>query len=139
MMAADAIPDPSARLLAAPLPPDGTIGVVAPSSPYHNRSDALRGIEWWEGCGYSVKLFGDVYARVGYLAGPGKRRAEALMEAFADPSVYAIHCLHGGFGATELISLLDFDVIRAHPKPFVGGSDVTVLHTAIRRFTGLVS
>jgi hypothetical protein len=31
-----------------PLPPGGTVGVVAPASPFHNRSTVLRGVEWWE-------------------------------------------------------------------------------------------
>jgi hypothetical protein len=28
------------------LRPGGTIGVPAPASPYHNRSEVLRGVEW---------------------------------------------------------------------------------------------
>ena len=38
------------------LRPGGTIGVPAPASPYHNRSEVLRGVEWWESKGYKVKL-----------------------------------------------------------------------------------
>ena len=39
-----------------PLPDGGTIGVAAAASPYDSRSDVLRGVEWWEARGYTVKL-----------------------------------------------------------------------------------
>ena len=35
--------------------------------------------------------------------------------------------------------LLDFDAIAANPKPFVGYSDITALHVAIRQRTGLAT
>jgi muramoyltetrapeptide carboxypeptidase LdcA involved in peptidoglycan recycling len=38
------------------LRPGGTIGVMAPSNPYYNRSDLLRPVEWWRARGYEVKL-----------------------------------------------------------------------------------
>src|SRR5690606_38713456 len=34
---------------------------------------------------------------------------------------------------------LDFDLVRRHPKPLVGYSDVTALHTAINRHAGLIT
>ena len=45
-----------------PLPPGGTIGVASPASPYDARAEVLRGVEWWEGQGYKVKLAEGVYA-----------------------------------------------------------------------------
>ena len=46
---------------------------------------------------------------------------------FADPSIDAVICARGGFGAMRLLPMLDFDIIAANPKPFVGFSDITVL------------
>ena len=34
----------------------GCIGVPASASPWENRSDLLRGVEWWQARGYRVKL-----------------------------------------------------------------------------------
>jgi muramoyltetrapeptide carboxypeptidase len=51
------------------LRPGGTIGVPAPASPYHNRSEVLRGVEWWESKGYKVKLGRNIFARDAYVAG----------------------------------------------------------------------
>jgi muramoyltetrapeptide carboxypeptidase len=127
------------RVRARPLPAGGTIGVFAPAEPYHNRSSVLRGIAWWEGQGYQVKLAEGTYARNGYVAGPAYERAADLMEMFADLEVCLVQALHGGFGSTQLIPHLDFDLIATNPKPFVGASDVTVLHTAIRKYCGLVT
>ena len=58
---------------------------------------------------------------------------------FADPEVDVVQCLQGGFGSAQAIPYLDFDVIRANPKPFVGYSDITALHIAIRQATGLAT
>ena len=46
----------AATLFGRPLPPRGTIGVPAPASAFENRSETLRGVEWWEARGYRVKL-----------------------------------------------------------------------------------
>ncbi|MCC6224267.1 MAG: LD-carboxypeptidase [Thermoleophilia bacterium] len=128
-----------ATLFGRPLPPGGTIGVAACASPYFNRSEILRGVEWWESHGYRVKLGEHVFARDGYVAGAADGRARDLEAMFADPEVDVVQALQGGYGSTELIPLLDFDLIAANPKPFVGYSDITALHVAIRQRTGLAT
>ena len=120
-----------------PLPPGGTIGVAAPASPYDSRSEVLRGVEWWEARGYEVKLAEHVFARDDYVAGGAKERADDLNALFADPEVDVVQALQGGYGSAQTIPYLDFDAIAANPKPFVGFSDITALHTAIGRNTGL--
>jgi len=120
-----------------PLPPGGTIGVAAPASPYDSRSEVLRGVEWWEARGYEVKLGEHVFARDDYVAGGAKERADDLNALFADPEVDVVQALQGGYGSAQTIPYLDFDAIAANPKPFVGFSDITALHVAIGRNTGL--
>jgi len=120
-----------------PLPPGGTIGVAAPASPYDARSEVLRGVEWWESQGYRVKLAPNVYARDDYVAGDPQARATDLNALFADPEVDVVQALQGGYGSAQAIPYLDFDAIGANPKPFVGFSDITALHVAIHRRTGL--
>lgn len=122
-----------------PLPEGGTIGVAAPASPFESRSDILRSVEWWESRGYRVKLAEHVLARDDYVAGDARDRATDLAALFADPQVDVVQCLQGGFGSAELLPFLDFDVIAANPKPFVGFSDITTLHVAIRQRTGLAT
>ena len=124
---------------ASPLPEGGTIGVAAASSPFENRSEIDRGVRWYEERGYHVKLAPHVYARDDFVAGDAQSRAEDVTALFADDEVDVVQMLRGGYGASQVVPLLDYDVVAANPKPFVGYSDVTALHVAIRQRTGLVT
>jgi muramoyltetrapeptide carboxypeptidase len=128
-----------ATLFGRPLPEGGTIGIAAPASGFENRSEVLRGVEWWESHGYRVKLGEHVFARDDYVAGDERDRAADLMALFADPEVDVVQCLQGGYGSAQAIPHVDFDVIRANPKPFLGYSDITALHVAIRQRAGLAT
>jgi muramoyltetrapeptide carboxypeptidase len=121
------------------LPPGGTIGVPAPASPWDERSEVDRGVRWWGSKGYRVKLGEGIWDRDDYLAGDPKTRARDIMAAFRDPEVDVVQVFGGGYGSAEVAPLLDLDAIAQSPKPFVGYSDITVLHLAIRRATGLVT
>jgi muramoyltetrapeptide carboxypeptidase len=129
----------AATRFGAPLPDGGTIGVAALASPYDMRSELERGVEWWESHGYRVKLAPGVHDRDDYVAGCARRRAEDLNALFADPEVDVVQSLQGGYGSAQTIPYLDFDVIAANPKPFVGYSDITALHVVIRQRTGLAT
>src|SRR5438874_3016189 len=122
-----------------PLPGGGTIGVAAASSPFENRSEIDRGVRWYEERGYRVKLAPGVHARDDYVAGEAQARADDVNALFADNDVDVVQMLRGGYGASQVVPLLDYEVIGANPKPFVGYSDITALHVAIRQRTGLVT
>jgi muramoyltetrapeptide carboxypeptidase len=124
---------------ARPLPPGGTIGVAAPASPWDERSEVDRGLRWWATNGYRVKLAGGIWDRDDYVAGDPKARARDVASMFTDPEVDAVQVFGGGYGCAEVAPLLDLDAIGENPKPFVGFSDITVVHLAIRKATGLVT
>ncbi len=115
-----------------------TIALVAPASPVKRRRIELA-VERLEALGFKIKLYGDLYRQHGYLAGDDAARADELMAAFADPDVAAVFPARGGTGVTRLLDLLDYNVIRRHPKIVVGFSDVTALHLALQSQTGLVT
>jgi muramoyltetrapeptide carboxypeptidase len=121
------------------LRPGGTIGVPAPASPYYNRSEILRGVEWWEGKGYRVKLGRHIFARDAYVAGDPKGRASDIMDMFTDDEVDVVQCFQGGYGSAQTLEYLDFAAIRANPKAFIGYSDITALHTVLRHHTEMVT
>jgi muramoyltetrapeptide carboxypeptidase len=75
----------------------------------------------------------------GWTAGAPADRAADLHAMFADPEVRAIVCTIGGYNANQLLELLDFELIAANPKLFVGYSDITALHGAIHARTGLAT
>ncbi len=122
-----------------PLPDGGTIGVMAPSGPYFNRSDIERPLAWWRERGYTVKLADSVWAQDDYVAGPPEKRAEDLNGLFADPDVDVIQVLWGGTGAIETLPFLDMDLIARNPKALMGYSDITNLHIALRQDAGLAT
>lgn len=62
-----------------------------------------------------------------------------LHEAFTDSSVQAILTVIGGFNSNQLLSYIDWDLIKSHPKILCGFSDITALNNAIFSKTGLVT
>jgi muramoyltetrapeptide carboxypeptidase len=126
-------------LLARTAPPGSTVGIVSPGSAPESRADVMRGSAWWEAQGYRVVLAAGALERTDWHAGSPQARARDIQEAFADPGIDAIQCLRGGYGSAQVVPLLDFEAIAASPKAFVGFSDITALHAALLRFTGLAT
>lgn len=89
--------------------------------------------------GFKVKLAPNVRKRRGFLAGSDRDRASDLMRMFEDRKVDAILCVRGGYGTARLLPLLDYNLIRANPKIFVGYSDITSLHCAFLTKANLVT
>lgn len=115
------------------------LGLVAPASPIYSSTQFDEMISSLEKLGYVLKLGKHVKDRNGYLAGKDKDRAQDVMTMFSDPEVDAILCTRGGWGCNRILPLLDFDVIKSNPKPFIGFSDITSLHMAIQHKAGLVT
>ena len=121
------------------LQPGARIAIVSPASAAI--SDRVHaGVAHLRSLGYNPILFPHAL-RTGpiYYAGAVEQRLADLHAAFADPSIAAILCTRGGWGTAELLQYLDLDLIRRNPKPFLGYSDHTSLHTWIARETGLVT
>ncbi|OPA84838.1 LD-carboxypeptidase [Pseudomonas fluorescens] len=116
---------------------EGTIALIAPAGPA--ALDVEKAGQWMRARGYDLHIFPGVYERDGYLAGSDAVRLRDLHAAFANPDIDAIFCLRGGYGTPRLLDALDFELIRANPKPFVGYSDITALHLAINRYAGFVT
>lgn len=120
------------------LSPGDTIGVIAPASP-GDPELAMAGVKWLEERGFYVELGMSINQTLGYLSGPDALRAADINTMFASPAIDGIVCLRGGYGTMRLLDLLDYPIIRAHPKVFVGYSDITALHVSIGQRTGLVT
>ncbi|MFI0235469.1 LD-carboxypeptidase [Streptomyces sp. NPDC016845] len=109
------------------------VAVVAPSGPVPEDRlqaglDILRG---WDLEPVVMPHVLDVHPELRYLAGADADRAADLERAWCDPSVDAVLCARGGYGAQRMVELLDWAAMRgARPKVFVGYSDITALHEA---------
>ena len=108
--------------------PGDTLGIVGPSSTLGDHG-LEKGLAVLHQLGYKTKLGASATAHWGYLAGTDELRARDIANMFADDDVDGIICLRGGYGATRLLPLLDYQTIAVHPKVFIGFSDITALHT----------
>lgn len=120
------------------LPPHGTLALVSPAC-WVAEDDLIRMEQGLRALGWNVHVHPQNHLRQGVLAGSDSERATALMEAFVDPNVDGIMAARGGMGGLFLLPHLDMDIVCAHPKPFVGFSDITVLLHAITSKAGFAT
>lgn len=124
------------------LAPGARVAVVAPSGPVPEERlqaglDVLRG---WDLDPVVAPHVLDRHPDFDYLAGTDTDRAADLQAAWCDPSVDAVLCARGGYGAQRIADLLDWDAMAAAgPKVFVGFSDITALHEAFATRLGLLT
>jgi len=106
--------------------------VVAPSGVVaEDRLEA--GVRVLESLGLRVVAGEFVLARQAYLAGSDAERGADLQRMLDDPTIRAVFCARGGYGAQRIVPTLDLAAVRRQPKPVVGYSDATVLITALVR------
>lgn len=108
-----------------------TIGLIAPSGAMRTEGAIERAVAETERMGFKVKLGASAGKKYGYLSGTDDVRARDINAMFADDEVDAIICIRGGYGAMRILDQLDYELIRKHPKIFVGFSDITALHIAL--------
>jgi muramoyltetrapeptide carboxypeptidase len=111
---------------------------VAPASNV-KRADLEAGCQGLRRAGYRPFYFDSIFEQDLYFAGSVERRARELEEMFSREDVRAIVCARGGYGANYLLEALHLEKIKAHPKVFVGYSDITALLTYFVDAAGLVT
>ncbi len=126
------------RITPPALQPGDTVGIIAPASGF-NRERFLAGCERLRQMGYRPFYLDSIFDRDLYFAGSVERRARELEEMFERDEVRAILCARGGYGCNYLLEAVDIAKIAAHPKIFVGASDVTTLLTWFLDAAGLVT
>lgn len=120
------------------LKPGDTIGLVTPASPI-TEAQLDKSIKNIEGLGFKVEFNRKrILARNGYLAGSDLVRADEINLMFDNPKIDGIWCVRGGYGVARMLDMLNYKVIRQNPKVLIGYSDITALHQAIYKKTGLV-
>lgn len=113
-----------------------TIGIVAPSS--YIESDRLdMGVAVLRDYGFQVKIHPQTLARENQSAGGIVEKVSAFHQMFLDPEVKAIMAAGGGNRSAHILGSLDYDLIRANPKMYIGFSDSTALLSAISSRAGV--
>ena len=123
----------------APLKPGSKIALVAPAGVVRRKEDLDRACENVRSFGWTPIIGANVRRSVGYLAGTDEERLADLNNALRDDEIDAIWCIRGGYGSMRLLDRIDYDALARRPRPVIGFSDVTAVHSAIQRRTGLVT
>lgn len=120
------------------LRPGDLVALVSPSAaPDEAHLQAtVAELESW---GLRVDIGAHALARHGITAGTDVQRLSDLNEAFANSEVRAVFTSRGGAGGYRIAHLVDFDAVRADPKPLVGFSDITNFHVELWANTGLAT
>lgn len=114
------------------------VAIIAPGG-FTDEDAIAKAVRNIESLGLRASLGANIRAVHGNYAGTVQQRLDDLHAAFRDPEVKAVWAIRGGSGCISLLALLDYVLIRANPKVLIGYSDITALHLAILRQTGLVT
>lgn len=128
----------SSAVLPPPVLPGDRVGVAALSGPVD--PDRLeRGLAALRGLGFEPVPAANLGEREGLFAGDDRRRLAAFHDLAADPSLKAIFFARGGHGVLRVLPGIDWELLAAHPRAYVGYSDLTPLLLAVTARLGLVA
>jgi muramoyltetrapeptide carboxypeptidase len=118
-----------------------TVRIVAPSLSMAIISKEVReiAIERLESIGLKVEFGAHVEEVDNHMSSSVASRVQDLHDAYTDKSIKAIFAVIGGHNANQLLSALDWKLIKENPKPLIGYSDTTALQNAILARTGAIS
>lgn len=124
-----------------PVQSGDTVYIVSPSAgllPFV-KNRLKRAVEHLEALGLRVVIANHAANNAGYVSDSIEHRVADLHDAFNDDSCTLIMAAIGGNHANQLLPYIDFDLVKKHPKSFVGYSDNTVLHWAFATQANLQS
>ena len=87
-----------------------TVALICPAGPI-DEERLTRAVAAVEQLGFRAKPGRHVLAQDGYNAGTIEQRLADLHGAYRDPAVAAVWAIRGGYGTTQLLPHLDFDLI----------------------------
>jgi muramoyltetrapeptide carboxypeptidase len=109
------------------------VALVAPAGALRGEEELAQSVANTRSFGWEPVPGDHVLSRSGYLAGADAERIVDLNRALADPTIDAIWCVRGGYGAMRILQHIDYDALSRRPRPLIGFSDVTALHAAVGR------
>ncbi|QQS38537.1 LD-carboxypeptidase [Candidatus Woesebacteria bacterium] len=121
-----------------------TIGVVAPAHPFPNNDNKeyleqyMLGRKEIENMGFRLKESKNLRKREWWRAGSPQERADDINAMYADPEVKAVIAHDGGNDCITVLEHLDYELVKKNPKPFIGFSNMTNIHSAFYTKANLV-
>jgi muramoyltetrapeptide carboxypeptidase len=125
--------------LHSPIPRNTGVAIVAPGGYASDEKALARGIAVLEAQGCRVKSYYDPGAKHLRFGGTDGGRVAQIHAAARDPEIKIVLALRGGYGMSRILPALDFKLLAASGKLFVGHSDVTALHMALLAHAGAAS
>jgi len=121
-----------------PLKKGDNVAIIAPASGTDAKS-VENAIENVKLIGLNPVVFPTCYSNYGHLSAPDEVRANDVNDAFENDDIKGIICLRGGYGTPRILNMLNYEMIKANPKIFLGYSDITALHIAFNRICRMVT
>ncbi len=98
-----------------------------------------QGIAGLQAMGHTIHDYTAPDKKYQRFADSDEGRLEQLLAAVNNPEVQIIMALRGGYGLSRLLPRIDFSLLAASKKLFVGHSDFTALQMGLLAQTGAVS
>ena len=118
------------------------IGIVSPSAPSTQTKQRKKqfnlGLKTLKSLGFDYQLSSHTKNFLHYLSDTPQNRLKDLHLMYKDKNIDLIMAANGGWNSNQLLSRLNFNLIKKNPKPLVGFSDITILLNAIFAKTGLI-
>lgn len=110
-----------------PLQNGDVVDVIAPS--YGVSDDEIKQVrKYIESLGLEANIPKNLTGEHLFCSNTGEYRFLNLKQALESEKSKAVWCVRGGYGAAQLIPMLDDIEKPARPKLFIGFSDITALH-----------
>ena len=109
-----------------------TVAIVSPSG-IVEKEPIMQSLNIFKAWGLNVLIGKNVFNRDGIFAGSDIERADDINKMIENTDVKAIFCSRGGYGAARVVNSINFDKLKENPKWIIGFSDVTVIHSALRK------
>jgi muramoyltetrapeptide carboxypeptidase len=122
-----------------PLKSGDKVAVIAPSTAVSSPDDIQKANEILEYLELVPVFAKNLLKGSGYKTRTIDERIEDLHWAFENKDLKAVFCIRGGYGSASLLDKIDYNIIKNNPKIFCGYSDITALHLAINKLTGLIT
>ncbi len=121
--------------------PGDEIRVVAPSYSLARISKEIQELAMTklESLGFKISIAEYAMENDIFGSSPIESRANDINSAFLDKNVKGIITAVGGYNCGEILSHLNYEVIKDNPKIFLGYSDITALLNGIYAKTGMIT
>lgn len=117
------------------------IGIITPSYNINfiDPKWVSIGVSKLETLGFDVKFGNNVRCKEEFsnIAGSVEERIDDINQFLLDDTVDILMAAIGGYGASQLLKQLDYELIKKTNKKFIGFSDTSVLLNSIYKKTGI--